>query len=171
MKPLEGEELKQLLIKCWMTHDAMWFRHCVEACGIEKANRINQAAVRSMAAVEIRRLTKALGVAEVRSMDALKELIEGAWRLIKADFMEFSYSYPAPNVMRWDVRRCFAFDGATHLGVADTYRCGIFPRIEAWFDTLGIRYGVTPPVGGCMMQSDGRCFREYAFAFEEEGRA
>lgn len=39
MKSLETEELKQLLLKCWMTHDAMWFRHCVEVCGIEKTNR------------------------------------------------------------------------------------------------------------------------------------
>jgi hypothetical protein len=71
MKSLDREELKQLLIKAWMNHDAMWFRHCVEVCGIEQTNRINKAAVRSMAAVEIRRLTKAFGVSEVRSMDTL----------------------------------------------------------------------------------------------------
>ncbi len=171
MKSLEREELKQLLLKCWMTHDAMWFLHCVEVCGIEQTNRINKAAVRSMAAVEIRRRTKALGGGEGRSMDTLRELIEAAWQLIKADFMEFAYSYPAPNVMRWDVHRCFAFDGVTQLGVADQYQCGIFPRIEAWFDTLGIKYTVTPAVGGCMMQSDGKCFREYTFTFGEEARA
>jgi hypothetical protein len=171
MKSLEREELKQLLIKCWMTHDAMWFRHCIEACGIEQANRINKAAVRSMAAVEIRRISKALGLGEVRSMDALRELIEAAWQLIKADFMEFGYSYPAPNVMRWEVRRCFAFEGVTQLGVADQYQCGIFPRVEAWFDALEIEYTVTPVVGGCMMQSDRQCFREYTFAFGEEARA
>jgi hypothetical protein len=99
-----------------------------------------------------------------------RELIEAAWQLIKADFMEFTYSYPAPNVMRWDVRRCFAFDGVTQLGVADQYQCGIFPRVETWFDVLGIKYTVTPAVGGCMMQSDGKCFREYTFAFGEEAR-
>ena len=171
MRSLETEELKQLLIKGWMTHDAMWFRHCLEVCGIEQTNRINKAAVRSMAAIEIRRLTKALGVGEVRSMDTLRELIDAAWQLIKADFMEFTYSYPAPTLMRWDVRRCFAFDGVTQLGVADQYQCGIFPRVEAWFDALGIKYTVTPAVGGCMMQSGGKCFREYTFTFGEEARA
>ena len=47
MKSLETEELKQLLIKCWMTHDAMWFRHCVEVCGIEKTNRMSESSTRS----------------------------------------------------------------------------------------------------------------------------
>lgn len=165
MKALDRDELKELLVKCWMTHDAMWFRHCVEAFGIEQANRVNQAAVRSMAAVEIRRIAKALGVGEVRSMEALRDLIEGAWQLVKAEFMEFDCSYPAPDVMRWDARRCFAFEGVKQLSVADRYHCGIFPRVEAWFDTLGIERRVTPAVEGCMMQSDGRCFREFTFTF------
>jgi|WetSurMetagenome_2_1015567.scaffolds.fasta_scaffold106307_2 hypothetical protein len=34
--PLEGRALKKLLIKCRMTHDAMWFYHCLQECGIEK---------------------------------------------------------------------------------------------------------------------------------------
>jgi hypothetical protein len=165
IKSPEREELRQLLIKGWMTHDAMWFRHCVEACGIETANRVNQAAVRSMAAVEIRRLTKALGIAEVRSMDALRELIEGAWQIVKADFMDFACTFPAPDVMRWEVRRCFAFEGVTQIGVADRYECGIFPRIEAWLDTLGIAYTVTPTAEGCLMAADRPCVREYRFAF------
>jgi hypothetical protein len=171
MRSLEREELKQLLIKCWMTHDAMWFRHCIEVCGIEKANHINKAAVRSMAAIEIRRVAKALGVDDVQSMDTLRELIDAAWQLIKADFMEFTYSYPAPGAMRWDVGRCFAFEGVTQLGVADRYQCGIFPRVEAWFDALGIKYTVTPVMTGCMMQSEGECSREYTFTFGDETRA
>lgn len=65
--------------------------------------------------------------------------------------------------MRWDVKRCFALDGVRQLDVANQYQCGIFPRIEAWFDTLGIEYTVTPAVDGCMMQSDGACYREYTF--------
>ena len=48
--PLETKELKELLIKCWMTHDAMWFYHCLQECGIEKTNRINRAAVKAVAA-------------------------------------------------------------------------------------------------------------------------
>ena len=34
--PLEKNELKELLNKNWMTHDAMWFYNCLQECGIEK---------------------------------------------------------------------------------------------------------------------------------------
>ena len=62
MVPLAKKELKELLNKCCMTHDAMWFYNCLQECGIEKTNKINRAAVKAMAAVEIKRLKKAVGV-------------------------------------------------------------------------------------------------------------
>jgi hypothetical protein len=55
MKTLKKSELKEILIKNWMTHDAMWLYHCLQECGIERTNKINKAAIRSMAAIEIRR--------------------------------------------------------------------------------------------------------------------
>ena len=48
MMKLPPDELKELLIKGWMTHDGMWFYHCLQECGIEKTNRINKAAIRAM---------------------------------------------------------------------------------------------------------------------------
>ena len=39
------KDLKELLVKCWMTHDAMWFLHTLNDGGIEKANKINKAAI------------------------------------------------------------------------------------------------------------------------------
>ncbi|MBM4314117.1 MAG: hypothetical protein FJ122_09385, partial [Deltaproteobacteria bacterium] len=60
--PLEKEALKELLVKCWMTHDAVWFTHCLQECGIEKTSRMNRQAVKALATVEIGRLKKAVGV-------------------------------------------------------------------------------------------------------------
>jgi hypothetical protein len=110
--PLEKNELKELLNKGWMTHDAMWFLNCMKECGIEQTNKINKAAVRDMAAIEIKRHQKA-------------------------------------------------------LGVADRYECGISLRIDTWLTTLGIKYEVQPKVTGCMMHTDGKCFRDYKFFFEK----
>lgn len=160
-----SEARRQLLVKCWMTHDAMWFRHAIEACGIEKANAINLAAVQSMATVEIRRIQKALGIAEVKSPDALRRLVDGAWGIIGGDFMEFGLSWPSPDLLRWEVRRCFAFEGVTQLGVVARYQCGIYPRVEAWFDAVGVRWTVAPKFEGCLMHREGHCGREYRFDF------
>ena len=50
---IEKNDLRELLVKGWMTHDAMWLYHCFQECGMEKTNRINKAAVQSMSAIEI----------------------------------------------------------------------------------------------------------------------
>jgi hypothetical protein len=148
-----------------MTHDAMWFVHCVEACGIDTANRINRAAVRSMAAVEVRRIQQALGLPAVRTPRDLAALLEGAVDLVKADFMDFTWSCPAPDRVRWEMRRCFAYEGVRKLGLLDRYQCGIFERIAGWLDGLGLAHEMTPPVTGCMLHAEGVCFREFQVRF------
>jgi len=70
--PLIKNELKELLNKGWMTHDAMWFYHCLEEFGIEKTNRINLADIKSMSAIEIKRYQKALGLEKVDTFDEFK---------------------------------------------------------------------------------------------------
>ena len=80
--PLEKKELKELLVKCWMTHDAMWFTHCLQECGIDKTSKINREAVKAVAAVEIGGLKKTsdrvarreIGLAETRLAGLVEEL-------------------------------------------------------------------------------------------------
>ena len=59
MNPLDSltkEKIIDLLNRCWMTHDGMWFFHCLKEFGIEKANEMNKAAIRSLAPIEIARI-------------------------------------------------------------------------------------------------------------------
>lgn len=58
-------------------------------------------------------------------------------------------------------------DGIKALGVIDKYECGIMDRVENWFDSLGIKYEVEPKVIGCMMHTEGQCYRDYTFFFEK----
>ncbi|MBK5093721.1 MAG: hypothetical protein JJE48_09430 [Actinobacteria bacterium] len=44
MRTLETDELKELLVKCWMTHDGSWFYSCMREFGVEAANRLNKGA-------------------------------------------------------------------------------------------------------------------------------
>ena len=167
MKTLEKNELKEILIKNWMTHDAMWFYHCLQECGIERTNRINKAAVRAMGIVEIKRIQKALDVNRLETFEDFRLLNDAIWGIVKGEFMRFSYSYPARNVFRGDFERCFAYEGIRQIGVIDQYQCGIFERVYGWFDGLGIRYSVSPQVEGCMMHTRGKCFREFTLNFDK----
>ena len=160
------DAVKELLIKGWMTHDAMWFYHCLQECGIEKTNRINKAAIRAMSAIEIKRIQNAVGAGDLDTFDVFKRSFEITMQIVKGEFMEFIYSMPAKNRMHCEWRgSCFAYEGVKALGVIDRYECGIMLRIETWLDTLGIQYEVEPKVTGCMMHTHGKCFRDYRFFF------
>ena len=165
MKLPEKDELKELLVKGWMTHDAMWFYHCLQECGIERTNKINKAAVSAMAAIEIKRIQKAVDAGNLDSWDEFKRFFEITMGIATGKFMKYTYSLPARNIMHGEWESCFAYEGIKALGVIDRYECGIMLRIDTWLDTLGIKYEVEPKVTGCMMHTDGKCFRDYRFFF------
>jgi hypothetical protein len=165
--PLEKDELKELLNKCWMTHDAMWFYNCLQEFGIEKTNQINQAAIRSLGPIEIKRYQKALGFNRIESYDDLVHFFKMVMEIVSGKFMKYSFSFPEPNRIHAEWQSCFAYEGMKGLGVVDRYECGIMLRIETWFEALGINYEVQPKVTGCMMHTDGQCYRDYRFFFEK----
>jgi hypothetical protein len=167
MRSLEKDELKELLIKGWMTHDAMWFYHCLQECGIEKTNRINKAAIKAMSAVEIKRIQKAVGAEKLDTFDEFKRFFDITMEIATGEFMKYTYSMPTNNLMHGEWESCFAYEGVKALGVVDRYECGIMLRIDTWLDTLGIQYEVEPKVTGCIMHTDGKCFRDYRFFFNK----
>jgi hypothetical protein len=154
-------ELRELLTKGWMTHDAMWLMHTIENLGIETANKVNIASVRSMSMIEIKRLQKALGYIDINltNFESLVEFMKEAFGLIKADFMQFKFDAPEKNVMSWEWidGKCFAYEGVKALGYIDEYKCGIIERIEGWFSGLGISYRIEPKVDKCLMHFEGKC--------------
>ena len=158
--PLEKDELKELLNKCWMTHDAMWFYNCLQEFGIEKTNKINKAAIRGLGPIEIKRIQKALGIGRIETFEEFKGFFNLVMEIVSGKFMKYDFSFLEKNLIHAEWRSCFAYEGMKGLGVADRYECGIMLRIEIWFDTLGIPYEVEPKVNGCMMQTEGRCFRD-----------
>ncbi|MBI4620006.1 MAG: hypothetical protein HY739_07575 [Desulfobacterales bacterium] len=165
MKSLEKKELKELLHRSWIIHDGMWFHHCLEECGIEKTNKLNKAAMRSMAMIEIKRMKKALGIEKTETFKEFKGFLEGVYEIVNADFINLVYIFPSENFMHLEMPKCFAYEGMKMMGMIDQYQCAVYHRIEAWFDSLEIRYSVTPQVESCMMLTDGNCFRDYKFYF------
>ncbi|MHA2030918.1 MAG: DUF6125 family protein [Candidatus Kariarchaeaceae archaeon] len=165
MENLSKQEVKELLNKNWMTHDAMWFKMCLNAIGIEKTNLINKKATNEMAKIEARRIKKLLGIEEIQSTNELKSFFENGLDLLKADFMQFKGEFDDGKLI-WTAKNCFAHDGIQRLGVIDKYECGIFERIHGWFDELHIDYNFEPTSVGCLMYENGNCFRTYSFKFE-----
>lgn len=167
MNQIEPHALKELLIKCWITHDGLWFANCLQQLGIEKANALNLASIKSLSAIEVPRIIKALGMEkeEIKTFEKFKEGFEALFWVVKGDFMQFNYSFPADNLMTWEMERCFAYEGMKRLGVIDQYQCGVLYRIQCWFDILGLECRFDPPVGSCLISKAGRCAGEIQFFF------
>ena len=162
--------LRELLVKDWMTHDAMWLQQSIEACGAEKACAMNTAAVEAMAQIEIQRIKKVLRFTNgtVETFNDLKTVIDGAFSLIKGDFMKFNFSFPEENIFQWEWANgsCFAYKGVKRLGIADHYQCGIMIRLEAWLKGLGVEYRVEPEIDGCLMNTNETCSGRILFNVE-----
>lgn len=159
--------IKELLIKSWMTHDAMWFFHCLQNLGIEETNKINKLAVKGMAKLEVKRLKEIFGIGELKTFKDLQNFINFTFKVVKAKFMDFSYSFPKFNQFEFRMNHCFAYDGVKRMGVLDYYECGVLIRIDVWFKELGVNYKAIPELKGCLMNRSGSCSRLYQFYFED----
>ena len=165
MSALEPSQVKELLNKNWMTHDAMWFFHCMRKLGMDETNQLNQAAVRSMARIEAGRLAEALGLESIASPEDLKRFVEGVFSVAKAEFMDFTYEFLQDGSLRINMGECFAHKGMRRLGVLDQYRCGIYLRVDTWLDALGVNYEAGPAFEGCLKHRQGECSRTYRFSW------
>ena len=164
MQPTNKKELIELINKNWMTHDGMWFYHCLQELGIEKTNKLNKAAISTLAPIEIQRLKRflKLGNDPVDSFDRFKKFFKGAKELFIPDFMNVSLSFSEKNKIHWEFTpyQCFAYKGMVAAGVIDKYECGVIYRIECWIKNLGVSFNTIPQITTCIMRHCGRCSGE-----------
>lgn len=159
------EEIQNFLNKNWMTHDAMWFYHALREFGIEKTNKINRSAVRSMGAIEAKRIMRAIPMDKFSSMRDIELFFEEGWDLARPRFMDASLDFTGSDRFRWTMRQCFAHDGVLKLGVIEQYECGIYERIKGWLDAMGLDFTVEPDSDSCMLYHEGRCYKDFIIKF------
>ena len=157
---LDKQDMINILVKCWMTHDGMWFYNSFNELGIEKANKLNKAAISSLAPFEIGRFKKLLKIDQVRTYDDIKFFFSEVARMLIPDFMNFVWEFSEDKTISWgfsEDKTCFAYNGMCMIGIAEQYECGPIHRIKSWLDTIGVEYRITPDVGKCMMPKEGKC--------------
>lgn len=167
-RELQKEEIIDLLNRCWMTHDGMWFYHCLKNFGIAKANELNKAAIKSLAPMEIDRIKTALGTdKQIENFQDFKDFFIATSHLFIPRFMNITMTFPKENIVHWEFEpgNCFAYKGIKRIGVIDQYECGVIYRLACWFDSLGIKYNVAPQVRRCLMLDSGACQGDFYFDF------
>jgi hypothetical protein len=157
---LTKKEIVDLLGRCWMTHDGMWFYHTMQAFGIAEANRLNKAAIAMLAPMEIGRMKKVFGFEKekIETFGELGDFFERASALFVPDFMNATFSFPRPDTFRWEFKpkSCFAYKGISRIGIIDQYECGVIFRVLCWLDSLGVEY-TAPEVVRCRMIDGETC--------------
>ena len=171
LNKIEKREIRDLLGKGWLTHDGMWFYHTYREFGIEKANTLNKAAIRSLAPIEIKRVKKVLGIGadKIGTFEELKDFMLEALEMILPNSVLEKFRFQASSKDRlhweWESGECFAFKGMKQIGIIDGYRCGVMYRIGCWLEALGIKYNIDPKIDKCIMHEKGACLGDIRVIF------
>jgi MFS family permease len=153
---LSPSERESLLVSCWMAHDARWYMAVAKSYGLEAAATLNTEAARETGAAEARRAMRALRIDPPSSLEGCVTAQEAMALVLVPGLVNYELTVDRSS-LRFDVGRCFAFENVTRAGIAESYKCGIFPRLQGWWDTFGIDYALTPEPGPCPKIRGGEC--------------
>jgi hypothetical protein len=155
---LPDEQEKELLRKCWYTHDARWFMSVAQEFGLEAANRLNKRTCRALGEAEMRRLVKALGIAAPTNVHELVPVIEAAFRFFTPPpLTEFDVRVVDDRSWEGRLKRCFIHDNVVKAGIGTSYVCAAVDRIYGWHDALGLPLAAEPPVLRCLKLEGREC--------------
>ena len=173
IEALDKKELAELLGKCWMTHDGVWFMSCAAELGMAAANRLNKSAIRALAPIEVGRFRKRLSMEDgsLKNSRQVYRFFQGVREIAIPDFMGAQLDDTEDGSLGWGFgeQKCFAWRGMQRMGVIQEYECGVLYRIQCWLDALGVNYEMTPRVdGGCIDPANGTCRGVFRLHFPVE---
>jgi hypothetical protein len=154
-----AEEREDLLRAGWLSHDARWYAAAVDDVGTAAANRLNRRAIRHAAMVEARRLHRVLGSPPVGTAREFLDFADQARELFVGDRVELCNEVIDTRTYRVEVKRCFAAEQVERAGLASSYECGIFDRIQGWHEALRVPLSEDVPTTTCLLANGERCER------------
>ncbi len=163
---LNREQLKDILLRNWMTHDALWYGEVALKLGMNEASPMNLRVCRKLGRIEFRRLMEMVKATPPSNMVEYRELFDLVKGVFVPSFMQWHVEYLGNDAQVFHVSDCFAYRGMEKAGVIADYECGIFERIEGWFDAMGLRYERIPDLSRCLKFKGEACVITVKFSFE-----
>jgi hypothetical protein len=147
---LSDEQEKELLRKCWYTHDARWFMSVAQEYGLDVANKLNKRTCRALGEAEMRRFVRALDIPQPRTVQELVPVIGAAFRLFTPPpLMDLEVRVVDERSWEGWMKRCFIHDNVVKAGIGASYVCAAIDRIYGWHDALGLPLAEEPPALRC----------------------
>ena len=162
---INPNQLKDLLLRNWLTHDALWYGEVAEKFGMAEASPMNLRVCRKLGRIEFKRLMNLAGAPPPKNFETYRKLFELGSEVFVPDFITIHIDYPGSSTQVFQVSDCFAHQGMQKLGLLAEYECGIFERIEGWFDAMELRYTRTPDLTRCLKFKGEECRITVSFHF------
>jgi len=115
-KSLNKSQVRDLLLKNWMTHDALWYAEVALKLGMEEASPMNLRVCRKLGQIEYKRLLKMVNTSPPDDMEQFRTLCKIGRQVFVPDFMSLEIAYPDSNLLRIHVLECFAHRGMEKAG-------------------------------------------------------
>ena len=163
---LNKDQLRDILIKNWMTHDALWYGEVAAKFGMADASPMNLRVCRKLGQIECGRLMKMVEAPPPTGIEEYQELFEVGKQVFFPGFVSVHIDYPGNDSQVFQFLDCFAHRGMKKIGLIPDYECGIFERIEGWFDAMELRYTRTPDLSRCLKFNGKECKITVQFHFE-----
>lgn len=148
-----------------MTHDALWYGEVARKFGMADASPMNLRICRKLGQIEYGRLMKLTGASKPNNMDEYRQLFEMGREVFFPDFITAEIEYADEETKVFRIIDCFAHKGMEKAGLLPDYECGIFERIEGWFDAMGLEYTRSPDLSRCMKFRGQDCRVSIKFHF------
>jgi hypothetical protein len=163
---INQNQLKDMLLRNWLTHDALWYAEVAAKLGMAEASPMNLRVCRKLGRIEFKRLMNAADALPPKNFTASRELFELGKGVFVPEFIDIQIDYQGNSVQVFRISECFAYNGMKKLGLLSDYECGIFERIEGWFDAMGLRYTRTPDLRRGLKFKGEECRITVQFHFE-----
>jgi hypothetical protein len=163
---INKNQLKDILIKNWMTHDALWYREVAAKFGMVEASPMNLRVCRELGQIEFGRLMKVVQAPAPACIEEYQKLFELGKQVFFPDFISVEICFPGNDSQVFQISDCFAHRGMKKLGLLAGYECGIFERLEGWFDAMALRYTRTPDLSRCLKFQGKECKVTVQFHFK-----
>jgi hypothetical protein len=160
---LTDEQEKDVLRKCWYSHDARWYMAVAQEFGLEVANRLNREVVRAQGKVETWRLMKALGISRINGVEEMIRFIKTGVRLIIGPLMELEIRALDDRSYEETVHRCFVHENVVKAGVGESYICAAFDRLQGFHEAANLPLTEEIAALPCAKAQGRECRRIIAF--------
>ena len=91
---INRDQLRDILLRNWMTHDALWYGEVAAKFGMAEASPMNLRVCRKLGRIEFKRLMNVVEAPPPKNFETYRELFELGKEVFVPEFVTIQIDYP-----------------------------------------------------------------------------